>query len=431
MVSSRRVCLISAGNQGSSSRQSVGITNQPTKFQIRPDDRIAYEYMGRIRGLEESMGTASRSAAKSFSFLMWNCRAKKKNIVAGSYIQCVSSRSVGAMVSTRTEMHSEEFVTSLKSRLLVEQTTHNSARFLKVLSVTGERIELPGSRTSLLTAPKLNWQDKLTIFTDGSLKSMVHSRNELFGAIPRDTNQYKEARAGAVTFRDLDFMELITIPTIPNEVSCLSSYITEAVGVIGVLAHLRDRAIGALIVMDCESLYKAIQTYRKAQHGPLDQHMTECPYVTTIHNLAYRRGITFKWVRSHPENRKREDKFDFYERGNFMANLAAEGKLSELNKRLNRDVYEEQVEFDVIAEQLKGSMRYTVLHGGVPVNKLQIRAMNEKQQLIDYLSNRQVVSGSRERDEVDRANCTALRQDTKYCLCLECLNNKNDLRPVR
>jgi len=83
--------------------------------------------------------------------------------------------------------------------------------------------------------------------------------------------------------------------------------------------------------------------------------------------------------------------FNFYERGNFLANFAAEGMISEIQKR-HRNVVEEQVEFDLIADQLRTNTRYSILHGGIPVNKKQIRAVDEREQLFKYLNKREISS---------------------------------------
>ena len=97
----------------------------------------------------------------------------------------------------------------------------------------------------------------------------------------------------------MKFKEVIKVPAIPNAVSYLSAYLTEAISIIGALIYLGAAAENGRVIMDCESLYKAIQTFTKAQSGPIDSHLTDCPYVATIHNLVFNRGIKFIWVRSH------------------------------------------------------------------------------------------------------------------------------------
>jgi len=107
--------------------------------------------------------------------------------------------------------------------------------------------------------------------------------------------------------------------------------------------------------------------------------------------MVHNRKITFEWARSHPEKTKKESEFNFIEKGNFLANFAAEGLISEIQKR-HRGAVEEQVEFDLVAEKLRTNTRYTILHGGIPVNKKQIRAMNEQEQLPVYLAKRETTS---------------------------------------
>ena len=184
-------------------------------------------------------------------------------------------------------------------RLLIYQTDRNSAKTLKVLSITTEEIQKPVRRKPLLPTRDpcvfggVSDHDRLFIFTDGSLKSVAHHRAEIFGTMPGDSQQHKDGSAGIVVFQHGKLREVVTVPVIPNAVSCLSPYLTEAISIIGALIHLGASADNGTVILDCQSLFKAVDTFTKNQSGPVDSHLTECPYVTTIHNLVFNRRIKF------------------------------------------------------------------------------------------------------------------------------------------
>ena len=105
------------------------------------DNTVAYEYRGVV----------ITGGQRSYNFLCWEPRAKKQRTIhMGTIIKCVSSRAVGKMVTTTAMSAQEDFVMKLRRRLLIKQTTPDSARYLEVLSITAEIIESPGGRARII-----------------------------------------------------------------------------------------------------------------------------------------------------------------------------------------------------------------------------------------------------------------------------------------
>ena len=113
---------------------------------MRAEDNFeVLEYRGRIR----STVVTYLPPATALTFRIWKTK-NGKEIGVNSLIECQSCVRDGTVVSAMTVQREEEIVAEFTRRLLIYQTDRNSAKTLKVLSITTEEIQKPVRRKPLL-----------------------------------------------------------------------------------------------------------------------------------------------------------------------------------------------------------------------------------------------------------------------------------------
>ena len=114
----------------------------------------------------------------------------------------------------------------------------------------------------------------------------------------------------------------------------LSSFITEAVGILAALTYLMQSSdvtnYAYILYSDSKGLISQLNkdsTYNSIFN--LDF------YITAIKQMSSKLGVDFRWIRSHPERRQPDpSKWTFQETGNALSDLVATGDLQALRRTI-------------------------------------------------------------------------------------------------